>query len=163
MNRHLASERISQLLIEPQSNDEKRHLDSCAACNGELAELRAAISMFGGAARSWSEQQDSREFRLTPTDGRKKQWWSVSNAGWGLVATMALVVLVWLPIHRKHESQLAATLNAESDEILMQQIDTQVSRRVPAAMDPLAELISKGSTNGTTNTKAKSQESGEKQ
>jgi anti-sigma factor RsiW len=164
MNQHLSRERISELLIEPQRDDEKEHLVSCAACNAELAELRAAISMFGEAARNWGELQDSRELQLTPRLERKRQWWSGSRAGWGLVAAIVLLVFVWAPIHRKHDSQQAATLNAENDAILMQQIDSEVSRRVPAAMDPIAKLISEdtNSTNGPTDTQAKSQTNGEK-
>ena len=82
-----------------------------------------------------------------------------------LAAACALVLLIWLPIHRKHESQRVALLNAQNDEILMEQIDTQVSRRVPAAMDPLANLILDGtnSTNQATDTQAGSHGNGEKQ
>jgi hypothetical protein len=165
MSQHLSRARISELVIESQEDNEKAHLGACAACSEELAELRSAIATFGDAARNLSGLQVSRELPLRSFVEPKKQWMSASRAGWGLVAACALVLLIWLPIHRKHESQRVALLNAQNDEILMEQIDTQVSRRVPAAMDPLANLILDGtnSTNQATDTQAGSHGNGEKQ
>lgn len=162
MNQHLSHERISELLIESQNdsatNDEKAHLASCAECSADLAELRAAISTFGEAARDWSATQDSRQLQWEMKQEGRKKWWTIPNLGWGLAAAIVLLAVVWAPVHRGHESQHITASNAQNDEMLMQQIDAQLSRKVPTAMDPLANLISEdSSTNNTTGSKIDSQ------
>ena len=168
MNEHLRPARISELLIVAQDDREKAHIGACPACSAELAELRSAISTFGDAARNLSVPQVSRELHPGIVAPSRKHWLNASRAGWGLATACALALLIWLPIHRKNESERIALLNAQNDEILMEQIDTQVSRRVPAAIRRPARQAQFGRstkclTNQTMDTQAGSQGNGEKQ
>jgi len=46
-----------------------------------------------------------------------------------------------------HERQLAAQQKAQEDESLLANVDSDVSRSVPAAMEPLAQLMDDNGTN----------------
>jgi hypothetical protein len=162
---HLSHEQISELLLDmrrgpeqgPDRAAEMEHIHACAECNAELTELREALTSFGAAARNWSEKQDSGELLLTPRLEQKRPWLSVTRLGWSLAAAVLLFVFIYVPVHRKYELEQSTALNSASDEILLEQIDAQVSRRVPAAMDPFVNVVQSVSENSSNTSQSTSQ------
>jgi|HubBroStandDraft_6_1064221.scaffolds.fasta_scaffold283170_3 hypothetical protein len=146
MTQHLTREQIYDLLISRETGECLEHLKTCAACAAEVSELQIAFSSFAGAARDWSGNQDLPEVTLTPATGRGKFRMRVPRVAWALVAAVLLSFFVWGAAYKR---RMAPSTEAQSDEILMQQIDTEVSRRTPAAMDPLVQGISASATNST--------------
>jgi len=164
MTQHLSKEQISELLIQRESGEGMEHVKACPSCQAELAELGGAISSFAAAAREWSETQDSREMRLAPADGRRRLRLRRWYFGWGFVTAIVLLFFFWGFFQRKHEREQTAALNAQSDDLLLQQIDAEVSRRAPAAMDPLVKAITASADGAASeNTNSNSQGRGETQ
>lgn len=147
MTQHLTREQISDLLISRESGERPEHLKTCAACAAEVSKLQIAISSFAVAARDWSGNRDLPEVTLTPATGRGKFRMRVPGVAWVLVAAVVLLLFVCGAVYKRRSAPPIEALNVESDEILMQQIDAEVSRRTPAAMDPLVQAISASATN----------------
>jgi hypothetical protein len=149
MTQHLTREQIYDLLISRETGERLEHLKTCAACAAEVSELQIAISSFAGAARDWSGNQGLPEVTLTPAAGRAKFRMRMPRVAWALIASVLLLFFVWGAAYKRRTAPPAEALKVESDEILMQQIDAEVSRRTPAAMDPLVQAISASATNST--------------
>jgi hypothetical protein len=58
---------------------------------------------------------------------------------------MAMLVLLAIPVYRARERPRPVDTSAE-DTVLLEQIDANVSRTVPATMEPLTGLVSWSST-----------------
>jgi len=164
MTPHLSRERISELLVGPGDHEAMEHLGSCPECGAELAELSGAISSFAVAARGWSQRHDSREVQLTLMMERGKHRSRAAKLAWGLTMAVTLLLLFWGTFHTWQGRRQTEALNSESDDALMRQIDAEVSRRAPAAMDPLVRAISASASSAATqnaNTNPNSQDHGE--
>jgi hypothetical protein len=143
MKRHLSPEEISEALIGGVGRqDVDEHLQSCPACLSEATKLHAAILNYAGAAREWSRELDSGEFRVAPVREAKKSGWRVPKIVVGLAAAMVVLLVAFGVFFRRHQTAPTEALNSVSDEVLMQQIDDGVSRRAPEAMEPLVRAIS---------------------
>jgi len=128
--------------------------------SGEMgdAELEAVLGNFKASARAWSEAAYSRP--RTVKVARHGSW--KLAAGWALgcvlVAGGMTGGLHQREVHRQQarvvaaeqarQQQLAAQAaqaqNRVDDSDLMATVDTDVSRAVPSAMEPLAQLMDQG-------------------
>lgn len=115
------------------------HLESCPQCAAELAAIEAPLSAFRDSMHRWSARQMAPVTVVAPR-GLFAGWLRIA------VAASALAVIAAVGIHRHNEQ--AAALQRE-DEALLQQVETDVSRSVPATLEPLARLMSNSNTEGT--------------
>jgi hypothetical protein len=96
-------------------------------------DLEQPLGEFRAAVRQWSAESEAR-----PVDRRGA--WALR---YRLAAAAALVfALVAIPVYEKvqHDRQHAAELFRQ-DEVLMQQIDADLARSVPATFEPLTQLV----------------------
>ena len=132
MNRHLSSRQFSQWMIGEHTPREEHHVRECPECGAELARLESSLSIFRDSVRQWSDRRSR-----VPDPGA----WKAERGQpklWALVAAMLLMLAV-VPIYRDADSkdkQRKAEL-ARADAVLLEQVDAQVSRAVPAPMEPL--------------------------
>jgi hypothetical protein len=148
MTQHLSREQISDLLVSRDGGKYSEHLDTCEMCGAEAAKLRGAISSFAAAAREWSRKQDLAEAPLMLrkiSNSRKR----MTRLAWAMAIAAVLLLIFSSSIYVRHESQRDEAATLESDDALMQQIDTEVSRRAPAAMDPLVRASSASGNDST--------------
>jgi hypothetical protein len=128
MNRHLSAEQISDWVIGQRTPEQEDHLRECPECAAEVEKIEAPIALFRGAVRHWSSQQ---EVRVIPAPRRSGLLW----LRWAATAAV-LVVLIAIGIDGKNRR------TAREDDALLEQVQAQVSRSVPAPMQPLYELMS---------------------
>jgi len=161
---HLTAREISQWLVEGPDQSASRHVKNCRACEAKLAEAQAPLTTFRSALVEWSKAQTARPLPLQTPITRNEGHWGLSL--WLPVASFALAVLLFagyakLPanLHGKSSGQppvATASTTTDSDEALLNQVDTEVSEAVPDAMAPLTDLVawdsSEGSTTQTTTT-----------
>jgi hypothetical protein len=133
MSGHLSSEEMSEYILGYPRPTVARHIRDCAACHTELAQFREALGDFRGAVRGWSENQAAAV--TTPASVFVARSWSASRQlAWALaIAAVCVVASFVLPHH--------APDNPASDVVLLNQVDAQVSRTVPASMEPLMQLV----------------------
>ena len=135
-------------------------IDAASAEGEELTpELDLALREFRLSVHAWSEATYSRP-RTAVSAGRRKQVWRLA-AGWalsGVLVAGGVSMGVWKH-HRqeiRQEIRIAAARVVEherlpanernqqvrqEDEDLLAKVDSDVSRGVPSAMEPLAQMM----------------------
>jgi hypothetical protein len=136
------------------AQDERPIVDRYAELNSELdAELKEAISNFRSSLHAWSADAYSRS-RYMPGAARQSRVWRLA-AGWALGSVLVAGALCGGVYERHHKQELAriAALQAverqrlavqqraQDEEDLLAKVDSDVSREVPSAMEPLAQLM----------------------
>lgn len=145
MNSHLNHDELANCLAFGPLNGMAEHLATCAQCRAELAQLRTTFAGFGDAARQaaerdawfWSRQRTLITQRLRAGAPVLRFQWALA----GVAAMAALGVALLLP---GAQPQLHHTDDA-ADEALLQEIQTDVARQVPEALDavqPIAQQVS---------------------
>ena len=129
---------VNQWLSGERTPDLKTHVESCEQCAAEIAKFEAPLGAFRDAVHRWSERRIS---PITVIEPRH------SNAGWLriAVAAAALAIVAAVGIAR-HNQQVAM---ARADDALLEQVAADVSRSVPATLEPLDRLMSNSYTEGS--------------
>ena len=121
------------------------------------AELERALCNFRNSVHAWSEAELSRP-RTVHTAVRRASWRLA--AGW-VFGCVLVVGGASAGVHERnvrierakvaaqqeaeHQRQLAAQ-RAKEDEELLAKVDSDISKEVPAAMEPLAQLMAEDET-----------------
>jgi len=130
MNEHLSPDQISQWMAGQSSPHVLEHGHECPECAAELARLRDLLALFRGSVVQWTaESQAARK----PEPARRRL--RVQPLRWAVSAALLLVVAA-IPVYRQRQSD-----RAKADELLLEQVDAEVSRTVPSPMEPLTKLI----------------------
>jgi anti-sigma factor RsiW len=133
MNKHLSSKQISRWIAGQQTSKVERHLEQCAECSMELTRSHSGFVAFAQSVREWAQQQKE---ELQPAEIRA---WTASRNRWrpwvlGLAAGV-VALAVGIPAYRSSRDA------REKDAQLLEQVQTQLSRSVPASMEPLMRLM----------------------
>ena len=129
MNSHLTSEEIYQWLSGERGNEVEEHLRECPACQADLHQFRQALAGF----RNSLEQSPVPPVYLRPALQIIPRWF---------LAAAAVLLLAAAPIYWTARQQRAAE-QSRTDELLLERVNTGLSRAVPASMEPLMQLVSK--------------------
>jgi anti-sigma factor RsiW len=132
---HLSSEQLSECIAGYPRPKVARHVEQCPACRAELARFREALGEFGGAVRAWSEGQAQAAMSAYSPAATPRSWAASHQLAWALAIAAIFVIASFLwPGHRSEGA-------AASDALLLNQVDAEVSRTVPASMEPLMKLV----------------------
>lgn len=129
MNQHLSTAQISEWVAGERTAETQRHVRECPACKAELAGFESSLSAFGHAVREWAVQ---------PQMHPKLQEGSNASWRWAL-GTAAMLAVALLPAYWQQESPIDTA--QQTDALLLEGIDMQLSRTVPASMEPLMTLM----------------------
>lgn len=137
--------------------------DKAEQANGQAelevqeAALKQELSDFRMSVHAWSESAYSRPRPVFKTAAHQV-WHRV--AGWALVCVLMVGGVSGGLFERQHQQQmarveaarqaeqqrLAAEQRAREEEELLAKVDSDVSREVPSAMEPLATLMAEDET-----------------
>ena len=132
---HLSSEQLSEYVLGQPGPEVALHVQHCAACRAELAQFREALGALRGAVRAWSAEQASVALAI-PASVPEPRFWSGSHQlAWALVIAAVCVIASFVLPWRAKESAVS------NDAVILNQVDAQVSRTVPASMEPLMRLV----------------------
>jgi anti-sigma factor RsiW len=135
---HLSSEQLSEFVVgQPSQRIDQQvaqHVQNCPACRAELANFREALGEFRGSVRAWSKDQAN--LLAIPTTPPEPRAWAASHQlAWAvLIAAVCVIASFVIPRHPGDNA-------LSSDAVLLNQVDTQVSRTVPSSMEPLMKLV----------------------
>ena len=132
---HLSSEQLSEFILGRPNAVAAQHIRDCAACRSELAQFREALGEFGGAVRAWSADQANVALSQPASLPEPRSWRARYQLAWALLAA-ALFIIASFVLPRRVEENAAA-----NDARLLNQVDAEVSRTVPASMEPLTRLV----------------------
>jgi hypothetical protein len=136
MHDHLTHDQLTRATIGDSTAQEVQHLGECSVCRVEVVTMNESLLGFRDAVLNWTHSQTKSAPRLafaaTPTTPRRTLRWSLAAAAVALVMT--------IPIYRKEVERQRLIQEAE-DTRLLEQIDLQLSRVVPAPMESLVTLL----------------------
>jgi len=131
MSKHLSAAQLSEWIAGERAPENERHLRLCAVCRAELVGFESALSALGQSVRSWAAQQDAGP-RL---EFHGKSWrWAFAAVAIGAVALLS--------VRWNMEARREAVLQQDAE--FLEHINTQLSRTVPATMEPLMNLMQEG-------------------
>ena len=134
---HLKEDQILNAALGDPAMDDLRHAKTCIACDEELRWLDQSLANFRDSVHGYANQQQA----LVP------RWnWQIAATHQAMLrqtrwafAGLVLLLLSIVPLYRNHlEHQ--RQLQAEQDQLLLQQVDEAIASPVPNAMQPLARL-----------------------
>lgn len=135
---HLTAEQLAGYLAgetdagaEPDGMVE-RHIQECAVCRAEVAAFREALAEFRGAVHAWSEEQA--EALVGPSSVDRRFWKPAHQFACALAIAAVCVIVSVVSWHGRE-------IAARRDGMLLDTVDTQVSRSVPSPMEPLLRLV----------------------
>ena len=98
-------------------------------------EMETLLAHFRDSVRHWSERQSGADPPVQWKPAAKRRNRAGAFLGWGF-AVAALALAIAVPV-RKNANQR----QREADALLVEQVDAQISRPVPAPLEPLMKLI----------------------
>ena len=134
MIEHLSAEQISQWMIGDRTPALEHHVAGCHECRSELDQLEATLLQFRGAVRECSGSAAPMAWR---NPGARNVWLSWQRLA---LAAATLILLVTLPLYWSARERARAAEAARADALLLEQVDSAISRAVPAPMEPLVNL-----------------------
>ena len=134
MSQHLSSQEISQWMTGERTPQQEQHVRECPECGAELARMEAALALFRGSVRHWSEGQVRVPRPLAPGPRPLPMRWAL--------VTATLLLLAAIPVYRNVQDRQRQAEAARADALLLEQVDAEVSRAVPRPMEPLVKLVS---------------------
>jgi hypothetical protein len=141
MKRHLTEDEIGAFVAGDSASGTMDHLAECAECRRQTAELQGILLAFRESATKWATAQQP-AIRVPEAP----QWWQ-PRPRWAL-AVVALALLTAIPAYRHFTTpvtpiatQELTTYDREADTALLKQVDAEISRSVPAPMEPLLTLV----------------------
>ena len=136
MSDHLTDDQLAKCIVGQFTFEERKHLAECTECGGELDYFRGTVSAFRSAVRAGVDARIGSQPAplIGPVAARDPRW------RWALVAATALV-LALIPLAGVNRlSPPNAEVEAEADA-LMRTVDLQLSRTIPAPMEPVIALL----------------------
>jgi hypothetical protein len=163
MNLHLTHEQLCDLILADSSlrpNDDsdvvEQHLQACLICSAELKSLRDSLSHFRDASVAYARQEFAQSYAQRSSIAPPHSYLS-QPLYWAAAAVLFVAALFPITLHQQHSAAsapikaTATSVQTESDEALLADIDQKVSADVPSPMEPLADP-----TDGTTSTSSTS-------
>jgi hypothetical protein len=152
---HLSPEQLSEWVLGERSNQVIRHVTSCATCQTQIKQFEEILGGFRASVREWSEEQLPSSSpvissKIIPSRRGRPYAWAVT-AVYVMAALVVVVLLRHGSMWQAFNSPPMATesahvdmqpqVSAKEEAALFAQIDQEISRTVPAAMDPLSKLV----------------------
>jgi len=135
--KHLSPEQISKVVAGIRT-PEDAHVRNCAECAREVERVQNVLTLFRGSIRTWTDKLDHSEFHEAVASHKVRSPHRAPMA-WVLAAA-ALAAAVAIPIYQDSKNE-ELKAQAERDAQLMDDVNAQLSRSGPLAMDPLMQLM----------------------
>jgi hypothetical protein len=138
---HLDSDQFAAWVAGDRPRDIAVHLNGCAVCRAEVIRFESAVSRLRSSLCAASDAQRIPIFRPP-----SRAWGlrvMTPALGWSVAALVAVVLMAvpfykaFEPSAKTHSIRQVAAADV-SDAVLFEQVNAQLSRNVPGAMEPLA-------------------------
>jgi len=136
MSKHLTEDQFAKCIAGQSGFDERKHLAECAECGAEMDRFRGTIFIFRSAVRNGVDARMASQpsLLIQPVAARDPKW------RWALLAATALVLALIPFAGMNRVSPPKARVETDADT-LMRTVDLQLSRTIPAPMEPVIALL----------------------
>lgn len=158
---HLTDDQFGELLVRSQGDTSpemllaEAHLLTCEKCAAELASMHEAVAFFREASNAYANSELRRMPRWVMPERRTFSRLTFSNgfapAYWVAAAAMLLAAVLPLQLLRWHREQMPpavaavamasasqAEVSTQSDAVLLEDVNRDISAKVPSSMQALA-------------------------
>jgi anti-sigma factor RsiW len=138
---HLNSNQFAAWMAGDRPAEIAVHLDGCVVCRAEVTRFESAVSRLRSSLSAVSDAQRIPVFR--PPSRAWGLRMITPALGWSVAAAVAVVLMAvpfykaFEPSAKPHSIRQVAAADV-SDAVLFEQVNAQLSRNVPGAMEPLA-------------------------
>ncbi len=137
MKSHLTDEELSEWLAGVANHEAMEHCLACAACRNEAQALRAGITDFAFAVRA-----EAARAQAATANGRS--WldpapWQLNKILAAVAALLLFAAVLFLVPHGG--SPPAAVARQDADDLLLKEINADIQREVPSALEPAAVIV----------------------
>jgi len=129
--KHLSSEQLSSVVAGIRI-PEDGHLRECATCAQEVERMKTVLNLFRGSVWEWADNLDHSRAKPAHAPRRTPMAW--------VVAAAVLAAAVAIPMYQDSRTQ-ELKAQALRDAQLLDDVNAQLSRSGPLAMDPLMRLM----------------------
>ncbi|HXS97131.1 MAG TPA: hypothetical protein VN736_21190 [Candidatus Limnocylindrales bacterium] len=153
MKAHLTGRQVDSWLCGDATAEMEAHARECAECREQVQRLSATLRDFRAAAVEFSESQggEAAPAGWSPAESRG---FRIPSLRWAAAAAAVLVLTTAVPLYRSAQERRQAEAAAEAakaaraDSLLLQEVDYEISRAVPAPMEPLVALMARPNRRG---------------
>ena len=136
MTLHLSTEELFECMAAGATEGHKEHLAACERCATELQRNERITQGARSAVAKWAESlQGSDAAFLKQMGDRERRHGQLRFAQLSAAILLSLVVPAAVVERRRSEQQ-----RHQADEVLLRQVDQEISKTVPTAMQPLTSL-----------------------
>lgn len=132
-NRHLSPDRLSEWALGKRDFATTAHVSSCALCRAKVEHFDQVLVRFRSAL--WQEAEATKASAKSPRPKASRPQTGALSLAFALL--FVLLGMCW-SAKMGFESRRVDDLD---DAVLLAHVSQEVSRTVPAAMDPLATLV----------------------
>jgi hypothetical protein len=149
--KHLTDEQLAEWLAGDYSEETRTHLESCAQCRTEAAQVRDGISRYSFAMRREAARAQSTHLVGYIAPGKALAMHRLRWAGAGVLALLLAVPTAWMmkprPAATTPQTTASVPLNAApdsrmSDDELLEAVNNDLNREVPQALAPVSAITS---------------------
>jgi hypothetical protein len=134
---HLSSTQLAAWVTGDREALAMDHVASCPVCRNKVEQFESALRDFRSSVREWGEGEFLHQRPAVPPASRAHRSWRSLTA----IAAVCLTAVFVVALFVRRETPISPEPSAHNDAALLSQIDQEVSRTVPAAMDPLSALV----------------------
>jgi anti-sigma factor RsiW len=158
---HLTEEQFGELIAASARTSSSEtliteaHLLGCEQCSAELASLRECLSLFREASTAYADNE-LRRMPQVSLPARRPLLFPALAPVYLATAAAAIFLVTLLPIRQLRTAHPApgvavrvAEAPSESDEALLEDVNSEVSASVPAPMQALADPTADASSTST--------------
>ena len=142
MRHHLSEDQLSMCILGRSTAEELQHGRECPQCKAQLERFHEPVSTFRAAMQDWSDRESAPRLAEISWMLAKPRWFSDPLWLWAPVA-IAVMLLTGIPIYvqqqKLYREEVAETTH--QDVLLMDAINTHLSRPLPSPMEPIMALI----------------------
>lgn len=138
MSGHLSEDQISKLLSGQATAEECGHSQVCDRCRQQVTQLAETLSILRESVRHWASESKG---AVVPVDFLRSRPGAPTFRQFRRIAAAAvLAIIVLIPLYWNVPVSPRKTSDAE-DAILLEQINAQLSRDVPAPMESFMNMV----------------------
>ena len=137
MTGHLSKVQIEELIINGADVQTRNHILSCESCRSEWGRLDELVQLYKSSATFAAESiTDSQpHFKFASLRSKKNNRIAI------LACAGLLVFAASIPVYEHHQDQQGQAAQIARDNLLLQQVDTEVSEPVPEPLNSLRHLV----------------------
>ncbi len=118
----------------------EEHLRGCPECTAEVESLTRPLGLFRASVVALGEQRMGPMRFVAPERVARPLRWRIAMAAAAALAVAAIpVVRHFQPVPQITSPVMIAQV---SDDVLLRQVEKEITRSVPATMEPLEKLMS---------------------